>query len=99
MPNYILAYHPDPQADQSAGDRDKWEAWATGLGDAIVNPGTPLKDSKTVSANGVMDGGGPNPLMGFSVVRAESLDAAIEMAKACPFLAIGTIEVAEMMEM
>ena len=39
-------------------------------------------------------------MSGFSVVKADDMDAALEMAGACPFLDIeGTLEVAEMMEM
>jgi hypothetical protein len=37
--------------------------------------------------------------MGFSVVKADSMDVALEIAKGCPHLEIGTIEVAEMREM
>ena len=78
----------------------KWKAWVEDLGDAVVNPGTPLDKSKTVSSSGVTDDGGPNPLSGFSMVKAGSMDAALEMAKACPFLETGgTLEVAEVMEM
>ncbi len=36
---------------------------------------------------------------GFSIVTADGMDAALAMAKACPFLDMGTIEVAEVMEM
>jgi hypothetical protein len=32
-------------------------------------------------------------------MKADSMDAALEMAKGCPQLEIGTIEVAEVMEM
>ncbi|MFB3052547.1 MAG: YciI family protein [Dehalococcoidia bacterium] len=39
-------------------------------------------------------------MLGFSIVKADGMDAALEMAKACPTLEIGgTIEVAEVMEM
>jgi len=38
-------------------------------------------------------------LTGFSVVTAESLDAALALAGQCPHLDHGTIEVAEIMEM
>jgi hypothetical protein len=57
--------------------------------------------SKTVSSGGVSDDGGSNPLLGFTIVKADSMDAALEMAKACPHLDMdtGTIEVAEVMEM
>ncbi len=78
----------------------KWRAWIGGLGDAAANPGTPLGKSKTVSSAGVSDDGGSNPMQGFSIVKADSMDAALEMAKGCPTLELGgTIEVAEAMEM
>jgi len=106
MPDYILAYHPGkmpagkmPTPEEGAKLRAKWKAWVDGLGDALVNPGTPLGKSFTVSADGVSEGGGPNPLMGFSVVKADSIEAALKIAGACPHLAIGTIEVAETKQM
>ncbi len=77
----------------------KWQAWVSGLGDAVVNPGTPLGKSKAVSSAGVSNTSGSERLAGFSIVKADSMDAALEMAKKCPFLEIGTIEVAEVMEM
>lgn len=77
----------------------RWKAWVSGLGDALVNPGVPVGQSKTVSASGVTDGGGPNPLSGFSIVRAENIDAATALTRGCPHLDIGTIEVAEALQM
>ena len=78
---------------------EKWGAWMGSLGDAIVNAGSPGGMSKTVSAEGVTDDGGSNPLSGFSILKADSMDAALEMAKGCPHLETGTIEVAEEVEM
>ncbi len=102
MSSYIFAYHggKKPESpEEGAKHMAKWKAWIGGLGDAVVNPGTPLGMSKTVSSGGVSDDGGPNPLVGFSIVKADSMDAALEMAKGCPFLEMGTIEVAEVKEM
>ena len=102
MPNFVFAYHggKKPESpEEGAKLKAKWNAWLEGLGDAVVNPGTPLGMSKTVSSDGVSDDGGSNPLSGFSILNAGSMDAALEMAKACPFLEMGTIEVAEAMEM
>ena len=102
MPNFVFAYHggKKPESpEEGAKLKAKWNAWLEGLGDAVVNPGTPLGMSKTVSSGGVSDDGGANPLSGFSIVKAGGMDAALEMAKACPFLEMGTIEVAEAMEM
>lgn len=88
---------PDNPEERAEG-MARFMAWATDLGDALVNPGTPLGTSKIVSSDGVSDDGGAN-LMGFSIVKADSMDAALEMAKRCPHLEIGTVEVAEMMKM
>ena len=102
MANYIIAYHGGKKfesPEEGAQHMAKWQAWVGGLGDAVVNPGTPLGKSRIVSAGGVSDDGGSNPLTGFSIVKADTMDAALEMAKACPYLKIGTIEVAEVMEM
>ncbi len=102
MPEFIFAYHGGrkPESPEEGAElMARWRAWIDGLGDAMVNPGTPVGMSKTVSAGGVADDGGPNPLSGFSVVKADDMDAVLEMAKTCPFLEMGTIEVAEMLEM
>ncbi len=103
MSNYVFAYHggDKPESPEvGAKHMAKWKAWSGSLGDAVVNPGTPLGKSKTVSSSGVSDDGGSNPMSGFSIVKADSMDAALEMAKECPFLELGgTLEVAEVMEM
>jgi len=102
MPNFVFAYHGGKKPEnpeEGAELMARWKAWLADLGDAVVNPGTPLGMSKTVSSSGVSDDGGSNPLAGFSIVNADSMDAALEMAKACPFVEMGTIEVAEAMEM
>ena len=103
MSNYVFAYHGGNKCErpeEGAKHMAKWKAWVGGLGDAMINPGTPLGKSKTVSSGGVSDDAGPNPLTGYSIVKADSLDAAVEMAKACPHLDIsGSIVVAEVMEM
>jgi hypothetical protein len=102
MSHYMFAYHGGkmPESpEEGAKLKAKWQAWVDGLGETMVNPGTPLGKAKTVSFGGVANDGGPNPLMGYSIVSAESMDAALEIAKGSPHLEIGTIEVAEMMVM
>ncbi len=103
MPNYIIAYHGGrkPESpEEGAKHMAKWKQWVGDLGESVVNPGTPLTNTRIVSSDGVSDDGGSRPMSGFSVVKADDLDAALEMAKACPFLETGgTLEVAQMMEM
>jgi hypothetical protein len=99
MPKFMLAYHGSKRPENPAQYMSRWRAWVDGVGAAFVNPGLPLGRSKTVSGDGVTDGGGPNPLVGFSIVEAESMEAAVVMAQGCPHLDIGTIEIAEAMDM
>jgi hypothetical protein len=101
MPKYVIAYlggKQMPNAQDRAAHMARWKAWVDGLGSAMVNPGTPLGQGKLVSSDGVSERG-PNALTGFSIVLADNMDAALEIAQRCPFLDIGTIEVAEAMEM
>ena len=103
MSNYIFAYHggKKPKSpEEGAKHMAKWKAWVGGLGDTMVNPGTPLGKSKIVSFGGVLDDDGSNTWSGFCIVEADNMDAVLEIAKADPFLDTGgTLEVAEMMKM
>jgi len=102
MPNYIIAYHGgEKPATPEDGQKQmqKFMNWVGELGEKMVNPGTPLGMSKIVSSTGITDETSPNRLTGFSIVKADDMDAALEIAKSCPFLEMGTIEVAEVMEM
>lgn len=103
MPNYAFAYHGGRRPasrEEGMEHMTKWNAWQDSLGDANVDSGSYLGMSKTVSSSGVTDDGGSNPLAGFSIVKADTMEEALEMAKNCPHLDMdGTIEVAEIMEM
>lgn len=103
MPEFIIAYHGGDQPtskEQGAAHMAEWRDWLAGIGDDVVNPGTPLGKSRIVSNNGVSDDGGPNPMNGYSIIKATDMEAALKIAKACPVLNInGTLEVAELMKM
>jgi hypothetical protein len=101
MTQYVLAYVGRGQPatpEEGAEMKKKWGEWMRGLGAAIVNPGMPLGATKTVGADGVRDGGS-SQLTGFTIVEAESMDAALAMAKDCPFLKYGVLEVSQAMQM
>jgi YCII-related domain len=101
MPKYVIAYRGGRRFESpqdGAAHRAKWKAWVAGLGTSVVDPGTPLGIGKLVSSSGVSDTGADR-LSGFSIVAVDSLEAALDAARQCPFLDIGTIEVAEVMEM
>jgi hypothetical protein len=102
MANYLLAYKGGSMAETDA-EREAvmaaWGAWFGGLGGAVVDPGNPFGPSKAVAGDGTVSDGGPAGLTGYSVLTADSLDAATELAKGCPVLANGgTVEVYETFE-
>lgn len=103
MANFMIAYHGGKQPsskEEGMANMAKWKAWVESLGENVVNPGTPLTDSKNVTSSGVKEDDDPNAMKGFAVVKAESIAAAVEIAKSDPFLEMdGTIRVSEMMEM
>src|SRR6478672_3006625 len=101
MPKYVFAYHgggpmPSTEAEQKAV-MDAWVSWFGSLGAAIVDGGNPVGRAATLAADGsTSEGGGANPLTGYSLVNASDLDAALTLAKGCPILAAGgSVEVAE----
>ena len=105
MPKYLLAYHgggslPESESEQAAV-MAAWGAWFESLGDAVVDGGNPTGASRTIAVDGsVHDGGGANPVSGYSLLKASDLDAAVAVAKGCPiFQAGGSIEVAEALDM
>jgi hypothetical protein len=103
MAEYILAFHGGSMPETpEEGEKvmAAWGAWMGALGDSITNPGAPVGMSKTVSAAGVVDNGGANPVSGFTIVKADSMEAACEMAAGCPINdSGGSVEVAEIMPM
>lgn len=102
MAEFIFAYHggrPPKTAEEGAAFKTRWRAWADEIGDAFVHPGSTIGKSWTVSASGASDDGGPNPLSGYSIITADNIEAALDIAKSCPHVDHGTIEVAEVKRM
>jgi hypothetical protein len=100
MAKYLLVYHGGGMPEgQEAQEKvmAAWGAWFQNLGPALADGGNPIGQTKTIGGGGaVSDGGGANPATGYSLIEANSLDAAVELAKGCPVLEGGaTIEVAE----
>jgi hypothetical protein len=102
MANYLLAYTgggvPATEAEREAS-MAAWGNWFGTLGPAIVDAGNPFGPSAAVSAGGSVSDGAPSALTGYTVLSAESLSAASELAKGCPVLdAGGSVEVYETFE-
>lgn len=104
MPNYTFIYHggSHPESEAEVADvMTRWRDWLGSLGKDAVDPGAPVGMSKTVMADGsVVDGGGSNPLSGYSVISAKDMDDALSKSKDCPHLSSGgSIEIAEVIDM
>lgn len=103
MPSYLLAYHGGKMPEtpeEGAEHMAKWEAWASSLGEALTTRGNPLGQSKTVTSGGISDGAGTDPMMGYSVLTADNIDAAVAMVEDSPHVNFGgTMVVSELIEM
>jgi hypothetical protein len=76
-----------------------WGAWFGTLGDSVSDMGNPFGASATVTGGGVSEGGA-SKAGGYSIVTADSLNAATAKTKGCPILAGGgSVEVYEALEM
>jgi len=102
MKQFVLVYlggNQPSSEEESKNHFSKYMEWLSSLGEAAVIPTIPLKDTSTVSSDRSIKAGGSSAMSGFSVIKADSLEAALSIAQNCPFLDIGgTLEVSEMME-
>ncbi len=93
MQNFLLLYSGGGMAPTEAEQKAimaEWNAWFGSLGDALVDGGSPFQGAKSVSTTGhVSDGPVGSMASGYSVIKADSLDAALAIAKRCPVLKSG----------
>jgi len=103
MPQYIITYFGGERPsspEEGKQHMSKYMDWLSSLGSAAVSPANPLKDTKTINSDGSVINGGASSMSGFTIIEVDSLDAALSIAKECPFLEIGgTLEVSELMQM
>jgi hypothetical protein len=94
MANFVLLYSggsmPETPAEQAAV-LQAWTAWYGKVGDAVVDGGNPFTPvAKSIASNGrVSDGPVGTMATGYTIIKADSLDAAVAMAKSCPVLTSG----------
>jgi hypothetical protein len=103
MPQYIFVYlggeYPIIPVE---GQKhfSKYQQWLSSLGDAVISPAIPFKNTHTVQPNGATGPGSTTAMSGLSIIKMASMEEALKAAESCPFLKInGTLEVSEMIEM
>ena len=103
MAQFGLIYVGEPQfsgsKEEAQAHQQKYFAWLDGLGDAIVNRGMPFGPPTRVDANGVSTEAREDRLTGITIVEADDMDAAIDMAKSCPYIEVAALDVVQIFEM
>lgn len=103
MPQFVLVYvggNQPSSPEEGQAHFARYMEWLASLGDAVLSPANPLKDTSTVNPDGSVTAGGAGNMSGYTIVDAASKDAALAMAKTCPFLEIGgSLEVSELMHL
>ncbi|HEY6637097.1 MAG TPA: hypothetical protein VIZ61_05365 [Solirubrobacterales bacterium] len=93
MATYVFAYSGGKGVAADEDERNaqmaKWGQWFGELGSAVVDGGAATGSAKTVGSGGSVSDGGSRGITGYSIVSADSLDSAVELAKGCPVLEIG----------
>jgi hypothetical protein len=98
MTKYLFIFHGG-RMPESRDDRDAimatWGAWMSGLGDAIIDPGSTISATSHVTTSGVSSMDGTDAPSGYMIVSAEAPEKAVEMARTCPIHSGGgTVDVA-----
>ncbi len=103
MAQYVIVYlggNPPSTPEEGKQHMAKYMDWLSSLGDKAVSPANPLKGTQTVNPDGSVSDGGNSGMSGYTIIEADSMEAALSVAKACPFLEVGgTLEVSELMKM
>lgn len=83
MAQFILTYHGGGQPSTPEEGKEhmaRYMAWIGGLN--AVNPQQPLKGTQILGETP----DGHVPMMGYTLIEADSMDDAMAAAKECPFL-------------
>jgi hypothetical protein len=93
MAKYVFAYSGGKGVSADEAERKaqmaRWGQWFAEVGSAVVDGGAAMGAAKTVGPGGLVSDGGSRGVTGYSIVSAESLDAAVALAKGCPVVEIG----------
>jgi len=95
MAQFLITYHgmghPTPEA--MAAGRAAFQAWAESVGEALIDPGAPVNVAGQIASG---ERAAEAEIAGYSILRAESLDAAKDLLSNHPFIARGgTLQINE----
>jgi hypothetical protein len=103
MAQFIISYlggNPPATPEEGKAHFAKYQQCLGALGDSLKSPANPLKNTHTLSADGIVSIGGTTTMSGYTIIETDSTDSALEASKNCPFLEIGgCLEVSELNKM
>jgi hypothetical protein len=73
-----------PSPEQMDAVVAEWNVWAAKVGDRMIDFGTPLAGGTRVNPDGTWPG--DRDVAGYSILEAEDMDAALELARNHPHL-------------
>ena len=93
MNKYLVVYHAplsyhekvkEMKPEEKMAEMGKWHEWSENCGDAMVDMGAPLKGGMKVMKSSNKTG--TREVVGYSMIQAKSMDAAMEIMKSHPHL-------------
>ena len=85
MKKFVFLYNSDPNEVPSDDAMDVWMTWFDSIKESLLDMGNPFMGGMLVtssSASAITSE--MNPMSGYTVIKAEDMDAAVAIAKTCP---------------
>jgi hypothetical protein len=82
MKKFVFLAHGE--MDQSPETREAHQRWWSSMAGSVVDSGNPLIDVRDVGKDGVVSADVAEPARGYTIVQAESMDAAVALLDGCP---------------
>ncbi len=103
MPQYVITYlggNQPSSPEEGKQNMANYMEWLSLLGENAVSPMNPFKDTHTINPDGTASARATTKMSGFTIIKAESMENALSIAKSCPFLETGdSLEVSELTQM
>lgn len=91
MANFVFVYYKETKEDDNAPDSMEkvmaaWQEWYGTLGDKLVDGGAPFNDNGQLVQKDSVTAIGSSASVGYTIVKAASIEEAAELSKGCPML-------------
>ncbi len=93
MTNFVLLYTGGTMPENEEQKKEMmgaWGAWYEKMGSSVVDGGNPFSNARHVTSQGIAEGSASTPpVSGYTIISAESLDAAVDTVKDHPHINYG----------